>query len=254
MERLPEFIIAGVQKAGTTSLYDALMQHPGVFPGSWKEIHFFDWHYKMGIGWYKQQFSGAPSYCITGEATGNYIFHPHAPHRIAAHLKETKFIILLRNPVDVAYSQFSHARANRKESEDFFIAIDRIKQQMPHEIERLKNDENYYSFIFDIYSYIERGLYAYQIERWMKAIRDKGRTLILDSSEYFKSPTVVYSEVTEFLNLQRWQPIEFKHLKKRDDDLPSANAGIRQYLREFYKPYNEVLYDLLGKDFGWENK
>lgn len=252
MERLPDFIIAGVQKGGTTSLYDALMQHPDVFPGSWKEIHYFDWHYRMGIEWYKQQFAGAPSKCLTGEATGNYLFHPHAAKRIGQDLKDTKFIILLRNPIDIAYSQYTHAKANRKESESFFEAIERVRGQIPIEIERMYQDEHYYSFIFDIYSYLERGLYVYQLKRWMQTIRDKTRTLILDSAEFFKSPAVSYEQILEFLGLKGGQPIEFKHLKKRDERLPIVNDGIRQYLKVYYKPYNKALYELIGRDFDWE--
>src|SRR5947209_2592633 len=106
---MPGFLIIGAQRCGTTSLYDDLVKHPSIATASQKEIHFFDLNFQKGIDWYQAQFPGlGQKGFITGEASPYYIFHPLAPKRILAAAPEIKLIVMLRNPVNRAYSHYQH--------------------------------------------------------------------------------------------------------------------------------------------------
>ncbi len=107
---MPDFIIIGAMRGGTTSLYSYLTEHPSIGSAYMKEIHFFDVFFNKGLYWYRSQFpSSVQKYYaehvqkrsfITGEASPYYLFHPHAPKRIAKTLPQVKLIVLLRNPVN----------------------------------------------------------------------------------------------------------------------------------------------------------
>src|SRR5437899_5084217 len=101
---LPDFLIIGAQKAGTTALYAYLRRHPNVTGPPWKEVSFFDRHYARGERWYRGNF---PNVLLTrgrlvGEAGPSYLFHPLAPDRIAALVPRARLITLVRDPVDRA--------------------------------------------------------------------------------------------------------------------------------------------------------
>src|SRR5688572_4751100 len=107
MARLPSFLIIGVQRGGTTSLYDYLVQHPRIAPAKRKEVHYFDIRYPNGPAWYRKQFSwwlNVRRNVMTGEASPYYIFHPAVPDRVRETVPDAKLIVLLREPVARALS------------------------------------------------------------------------------------------------------------------------------------------------------
>ena len=108
--QLPDFLGIGVQKGGTTTLQRLLEQHPDLFLPKQKELHYFSLHYGKGEAWYRQQFAAAAPQQRCGEITPYYVFHPQAPQRIHALLPQAKLILLLRDPVERALSQFAHSR------------------------------------------------------------------------------------------------------------------------------------------------
>jgi Sulfotransferase domain len=157
LPRLPNFLIIGAMRSGTTSLARYLDSHPDVFLAEHKELHFFDHHYERGIEWYRSRFADAGSFSYLGEATPNYMYDHRALERIATDIPEVKLIAVLRNPVDRAYSHYWHNRSRGKENLDFRSAIDA-------ETIRLAVSEEQAT----IYSYIDRGRYATQLERVLK--------------------------------------------------------------------------------------
>src|SRR5690348_6863383 len=130
---LPDFLVIGTQRGGTTSLYHYLQAHESIAPSSIKEIHFFDRKYARGLAWYRGHFpTGAEKWYaqrlrrqafVTGEASPVYLFHPHVPARVKQALPAVKLIVLLRNPVDRAYSQYYHAVELGLETRPFEEAI-----------------------------------------------------------------------------------------------------------------------------------
>ena len=97
--RLPDFLILGAQRGGTTSLFASLAAHPEVAPPKEREIHFFNLNYWRGSRWYRRKFRRRPGE-VSGESSPYYLFHPHAPPRVAADLPSAKFVVLLRDPVE----------------------------------------------------------------------------------------------------------------------------------------------------------
>jgi hypothetical protein len=171
---LPDFIIIGAQRCGTTSLYNYLTQHPLILSALRKEVHYFDNNFHKGVSWYQAFFpliSLRNGYAkilsidnshLTGEATPYYLFHPLTPKRIAGLLPQVKLIVILRNPVDRAYSHFLHATRMGFETLSFKEAIAREAERVAAEEARLLDDQSYYSFEHQRFSYIHRGIYHRQ--------------------------------------------------------------------------------------------
>src|SRR5690348_1015601 len=147
---LPDFLIIGTQRGGTTSLYHYLQAHPCIGPASTKEVHFFDMRFHKGLAWYRGHFpSRIDQYAVeqahghslvTGEATALYLFHPHAPKRVAEALPSVKLIVLLRNPVNRALSHYYHAVKHGQETLSFEEAIQGEEQRTAQEREKLLAD------------------------------------------------------------------------------------------------------------------
>ena len=108
---LPDFLIIGAQKCGTSFLYRFLVKHPHVKSAFVKEVHYFDLNFAKGNNWYRSNFPlqvrNTRTY-ITGEASPYYLFHPHAARRASMVVPDAKLLILLRNPVDRAHSHYQH--------------------------------------------------------------------------------------------------------------------------------------------------
>ena len=123
MRGLPDFVIIGAMKSGTTSLYDFVVRHPAITPASRKEVQYFSFWHDLGKLWYRSNFPTDLSRrrfykktgqnLLSGEASPDYLFHPEVPGRMKELLPDVKLIVILRNPVDRAYSHYHH-RLSRK--------------------------------------------------------------------------------------------------------------------------------------------
>lgn len=251
-ERLsPTFVIAGVQKGGTTFLYQELTKHPDVRPALTKELHFFDDNYHRGLRWYSGFFPAARAgrSSITGEASPGYIFHPHALGRIARDLDDARVILLIRDPVDRAFSQYKHERRLGFETlESFGAALDAEERRLAGEWDRQVADEDYVSFPLRHFSYRERGCYADQVRRAF-AVLGRDRVLVMRSEDLYSDTREALATTFGFLGLTPWTP-----RRLGPNDMASAegglDVGIERELREFYRPHEEKLDALLGEDPG----
>ncbi|NEQ74827.1 MAG: hypothetical protein F6K23_18340 [Okeania sp. SIO2C9] len=257
---LPSFIIIGAQKCGTTSLYNYVIEHPQILPASMKELHFFNWRSKPGnrktvegVDWYLSQFPTIPNgkNLITGEATPDYLVDPHTPQRMFNLLPDVKLIVLLRNPIDRAVSHYHHNRGISKKREPlpFIKAIEKESERLNIEKEKLISDENYRSLFHRNYSYLERGIYIEQLEKWM-SIFPREQFLILKSEDFYARPDVTLKEVFEFLGLPNYQVTNKK--KYNEIYYQPINPKIRSNLAEYFQPYNQKLEEYLGRKFNWE--
>ena len=147
---MPDFLIIGTQRGGTTSLYNYLLARPQIAAATRKEVHFFDNNFHRGIPWYRAHF---PSLIqgdmaetirgqrfITGEASPYYLFHPHAPARAALVVPKAKLIVLLRNPVDRAYSHYCRMVKKGRETLSFEDALAQEEIRTRGEGQRLAAD------------------------------------------------------------------------------------------------------------------
>jgi hypothetical protein len=187
---LPQFLILGAQRSGTTTLYKWIMQHPQILPGTEKEIHFFDRNFQNGVSWYRLHFPTRRklgSDRITGEATPYYLFHPRAPERIRRVLPDVKMIALLRNPVERAVSHYFHEVHVGREDQPIEEALRIEESRLQPELEKMQKDESYFSEIHHRKSYKTRGLYAEQLKRYFDLF-ERRQLLVLSSEEYFADP------------------------------------------------------------------
>lgn len=258
LRAMPEFIIIGAAKCGTTSLYNYLIEHPNVKSAFQKEPNFFNKHFDRGITFYKSQFPLRSPGFITGEASPDYLFYPPAPQRIAKLIPSVKLIVLLRNPVDTAYSLYYHRLKylRNKDSSSFEEAIEQEPERLNKELEKTINDENsynrkdYYQLYKKYYyrSYLSRCIYINFIKRWSRLF-PKEQLLILKSEDLYHNSANTYEQVLSFLNLSRC------NLRKYDNhhlnQYPKMNTATRNYLIDYFKPYNKMLYEYLGRDFKW---
>jgi hypothetical protein len=257
---LPEFVIIGAAKAGTTSLYGWLSEHPFVAPASQKEVHFFDYNYYRGEDWYRRHFpleSERATFAhdherpfLTGEASPSYISHHWAPQRLAKLLPRARLIVMLRNPVDRAYSQFQMSRREGEEELDSFadaVAVEDLR--LDGERTRAQGSQHYNSWPIGCWSYLMRSRYAEQLERWF-ALLPREQFHFLTLEEMADDPQRALDDVHRFLELppHRYEELHPLHTATYD----SIDAATRAQLGEYFRPHNERLYELVGADFGWE--
>jgi hypothetical protein len=246
---LPDFLIVGAQKAGTTSLHQYLCAHPRVAPSLTKEVHYFDLGYDRGESWYRAHFDPPRRGDeVTGESSPYYLFHPLAPARAAADLPEARIIVLLRNPIDRAFSHHNHELSVGRETLPFEDALAREAERLAGEEERILADPRYLSAAHQRHSYLRRGFYAEQLERWFGRY-DRDRFLVLSAEDLFAAPAEVVATTQRFLGLEPVVPDDLTPRNARSyDPLP---APTRARLRAEFAPRNERLYELVGRDFGW---
>jgi hypothetical protein len=231
---LPDFVIIGAQKCGTTSFYHLLVQHPYVEPAATKELHFFDSLFEEGVDLYRRCFP-PPVWkdgrrTITGEATLGYLFRPYIPERMAEVIPQARLIALLRNPVDRAYSQYHQRLRKGGEHRTFEEVI----------IEAANKSHA---------QYLSRGIYVDQLLRWSKFFSDE-QMLVLKSEDFFEHPQETLKIVLDFLDLPHWEP-EALEIRKKGYYERKMDAATRQWLEEYFEPHNRRLYEYLGVDFGW---
>jgi hypothetical protein len=255
---LPEFILAGAQRSGTTTLYDYLAKHPLVLRAFSQEVHFFDDNFGRGVDWYRahfplesqrkrvsRRFRGR---AVTGEASGYYLLHPHAPRRIAETLPEAKIIVILRNPIERAWAHY-HQSVNKGETLSFDEAIRSESSRLAGEREKMLEDESYVSVAYRRYSYLTRGLYAEQLARLRSYVPEE-RVLVLRSEDLlFNDPAGVVRDTLAFLGLPE-APIETA--PRRRDFYPPIPEETRAWLADHFREPNRRLSQQEGMDFGWD--
>jgi hypothetical protein len=243
---LPAFIIIGAQKAGTTSLFQYLKNHPSIIEPARKEIFFFDGgrakgediFIEQGLDWYRLHFprihSSHPNRC-TYEATTNYLYSRIAAPRIHQILPTVKLIAILRNPVDRAISHYQHNLRKGREQRSLAEAI--------------RADENTLASLY--YSYKSRGLYHEQLLRY-KLFLDRNQLLIVESEGLSKEPASTMRHIYTFLGLD---PSLAKIPTGRRHNASRQKATVEpadiDFLRNYFKPHNEKLFDLIGQRFPW---
>ena len=252
---LPDFVIIGAQKCGTSFLYRLLIQHPHVRPAFAKEVHYFDLNFRRGDNWYRSHFPlqmrNSRKY-ITGEASPYYLFHPHAPRRASMVVPNAKLIVLLRNPVDRAYSHYQHqvkrVKVEHRETLTFEEAIEAEERILPGEVSKMLQDEDYESLSHRARSYLSRGIYIDQLLVWSSFFQRK-QMLILKSEDLFNDTANASERILNFLEIPYWVPEKYSIPNKRE--YTGMNPLIRQRLDDYYKPHNQRLYEYLGVDLGW---
>jgi hypothetical protein len=248
----PGFIMIGAQRCGTTSLFRGLMAHPQIVrPAFHKGINFFDLNYYRGLSWYRGHFPvariaqaatarhGGP---VTFEASGYYMYHPFAMQRLARDLPGVKLVVMLRDPVERAFSAYKHEYARGFEWETFETALELEDERLIGEIDRMRADPAYESFTHRHHSYTRRGHYADQLEQ-IFGLFPREQVHVMDSEAFFERPAQEYREVTDFLGLRPFQPASFGQHNARPGT--PMDEGTQRMLEDHFAPHNKRLAALL---------
>lgn len=255
----PDFLIIGGQRCGTTSMYRTLSQHPAVLKAvRHKGVHYFDTDYDKGMAWYRAHFPLERTAAAlerrvgirpqTFESSPYYMFHPLAAERIARDLPAVKLIVLLRDPVERAYSAHAHELARGYEDQDFETALALEDSRLEGEAERLSADPTYRSHSHQHHGYLQRGRYVEHLER-LEKVFGRDRMHVVDSHEFFTDPEPVHDAVLEFLGLPHtgYPVFEQHNARPRSPMAPELRAR----LEEHFAPYDERLADWLGHPVSW---
>ena len=254
---LPDFLIIGAQRCGTTSLYRYLEKHPQVIGAApSKGVHYFDVHHERSLRWYRAHFptrrrrGRTGGRAVTGEASPYYVFHPHGPDRVRAAVPNVRLILMLRDPVIRAFSQYQQEYARGfEDAETFEQALELEPGRLAGERERMLADPGYDSHAMQHYAYVARGEYATQLEAW-RARFDPDQLLVVQAEEFFTDPETAYRGVLDFLGLPvPARPPQFKAHNAR----PAGGMApeTRTRLAEHFAEPNRRLEELLGRRLGW---
>lgn len=276
----PTFLIAGAMKSGTTSLHSTLRQHPQIFMSRPKELHFFDHHYSKGFDWYESFFQARPKHLARGESTPVYMYLERSRERIAADLPEAKIVIILRDPVSRAHSQYFMYREKGLEPAETFDEGLRLEPQ------RLRKRRGMNRIR---YSYVDRGHYIDQLEAFEKLVgRDRLHVVLLE--DLTDDSVTTLSGLLGFLGVDQSLAAEmtmahsnyYGHTLKKSEQLPGDDGATapldvasddgweesqgdegaqpariqkdpmsdeaRAWLSDHFRPYNERLAAWLGRD------
>jgi hypothetical protein len=256
---LPDVILAGVQRSGSTALFEALYRLPNVErPRRGKGSHYFSYNHAKGWEWFQSQFptrtwaknvkrrTGSRLVCF--DACPYYLFHPYAVERMAHALPNIKVLVMLRDPVRRAESHYHHSVSHGHEDLSFPDALAAEEDRMVGEFDKMAADWSYWSHSHEHHSYVSKGLYAEQLERLFR-FYDRDQVMVLQSEEFYRNANEVLAEVTDWLGLP-------EVALEADDDrnghsYKQMDPEMRARLVDIYREPNERLYDLLGRRFDW---
>ncbi|MBM4309425.1 MAG: glycosyltransferase [Deltaproteobacteria bacterium] len=253
----PDFLIIGAQRAGTTSLYHYLCAHPQIHAPARKELHWFhagpqdeDGYHNghRSRQWYERQLAGNGRIAfdrllhrrkLTFEATPEYLYHPLVPQKVFQLYPAVKIIVVLRDPLERAVSQYFHEKNAGFIAPDLSIEkyFDRDREIASVEEQKLLHDDGYFSFEFEHCCPIARSNYGRQLARWLRCF-SRDRMLIVRSEDLFHDPVPVVDAVCGFLGIARCAGIlQKKNVDCNSSNRPRLSDGQRARLLSFF-PYD----------------
>lgn len=252
---LPDFVIIGAARSGTTHLLGQLNAHPNVLAGP-RETHFFDTHrYTYGLGWYRLRFPARRDRIevqrrglqpvLTGESSPSYLSNPNVPARVARGVPDAKLLVLLRDPAMRAASHWAWCLRQCGETRSFREAVEaEIGPAGGDQRVRIPPDKRVSDPLV-----VRRGIYRPQLERWHTHI-PRDRLMVIQSERWFRDPAGVMAEVCGFLGLPA--PAELPRvMRNRNKPHEPYDEDVLERLRDFYRPYTRDLSAYLGMDLDW---
>lgn len=272
-DQKPAFLIVGAQKAGTSTLFNSLKQHPKLLGARTKEIRYFsrEENYKRGDKWYMDNLKDLNNPFKRGllyEATPEYLSHPDAAARIYKFNSDTKIIIILREPVKRAYSAWNMYRdflVSRKTlprvidpvyfpknglAQEFYgeSGFPSFEKTVASEMKKIQNNDERAPAL------LRMGIYLPQIERYCDLF-GKEKVLVLGFKDLMTNEKEVLNKILLFLNLPESEWQFFNNLNERKKNARTykkkIDPQINVTLEEFYRPHNEALFQYLGYKVNW---
>lgn len=258
---LPDFLVIGAMRSGTSSLFKYLTQHPEIAPSLRKEVEYFTRHHDRGELWYRQHFALSRHQraatlrqrrVLAFEATPYYLYAPRCPERAYRLLPKAKLIALLRDPVERAFSDYEHMVRLGFETLSFADAVQAEPARLAPELARMAEDPMYFSPTHHHFSYVSRGRYAEQIRRWVQHY-PRGSILLIESKHLYQDPAETFLRILDFLDVSLWAPPSFRNYSYvgRPPDRSRIDPGVRHELMDTYAADDRALHSLLGVMPSW---
>jgi hypothetical protein len=255
---LPNVILVGASKSGTSALSAYLAQHHSFSPPFFKEPHFFNRDVRKGLPHYRAFFptmfhrwmlrvSGRQ--LLTGEFTPSYYYCPHAPRQIREQIGDIKILLMLRNPIDRAFSHYKSAVLNGLEQGTFEEALAKETERVSGEYERMRDHESYHSLPFFQHAYVRRGFYADYLPNWLECFSPEN-ILILIFEDFINAPEAILGQACRFLNLEPLRLQSYPKINASPSE-ETCDPATRERLEHVFRPSNERLRHLLGRPVPW---
>ena len=253
---LPKFFVIGGVRCGTTSLYHYLGQHNCIKQAAYDELGYFDDNFHLGLNWYRSLFptkfmqkkiENQYKKFLTYDVTPFYIYNPLVVDRIFKFSPNVKIIAALRNPIDRAYSNFNNRLQQLNDTKTIFE--DMVNNEIEI-IEKKEKDTKDDAFLVNTFYELDlaKGFYAEQLRLWFEKFPKKN-ILLISSEDLSTDTNRIISEIFEFLEVPKQ---EISDLTKQNKiKYPKMRDSTREILIDFFKPYNEKLFDMIGKRFDW---
>lgn len=260
----PDFLVVGTKRGGTTSLFNYLCSHPGVLgmfprPREKKSTDYFFTEYQRGPRWYRSHFHTEQLRALMarrlgyrplgGEASPYYIWDPRIAERVATTAPGVRAIMLVRDPVERAWSHYRERVHNGVEPLSFDDALDAEEDRTSGELDRMMADPGYHSTAYDWYSYRARGVYLPQIQNWLQHF-PASQLLVLRSEDLYDDVPGTVDRVAAFLDLPT-APLPTTRAYNAVDGRSGMSDSARAALSDFYAEPNGALTEFLGRDLGW---
>ena len=254
----PDFIIAGEAKCGTTSLYRYLVAHPDVLPADRKEpYNFIDYpdsmamcrsHYPfVATCWWRRRFLRRD--CVTGEASAEYFSRRYVAEKIAEKLPDVRIIILLRDPVQRALSDWNMLKDAGVLTGSFEDIVDKsIRWLSDNDLRPILMDAGQVEH--SPIRLVLRGIYVDNLQRWMKHF-DRNHLRIYSSEHFFNNTAEVTGDIFRFIEVGPYQHSDSRRYREGKYSTGEHATALRK-LSEFYAPFNEELFTLLGRRLPWD--
>ena len=253
---LPDFLVIGAKRCGTTSLFYHLPEHPCISKSPHDNMGFFNDNFHLGVNWYKSFFptiftrnkiKSEFGNFLAFDVTTTYMEEESTANNVYQIKPNMKIIVILRNPVDRAYSQYHLSLREKAEKRSFEDAMEENMNELnkeSHERYEIKP-----KFSVEENNYLKKSLYAQQLRHWLN-IFPMESMLILSTEEFESKQQVIYNKIFEFLNISQF---EVKNTEKMEKgSYPQMKSETRSLLLDYFRSHNNELFKLINKKFDWE--
>ena len=240
LRSLPDALVIGGMRCGSSSLYQWLREHPDVYRTLFKELHFFDFNFHRGTNWYRAFYPVRTSDVLTFDATPSYMAYPSAAWRAREVVPHARLIVLLRNPTERAWSHYRFRRSKGYESRTFAEVIaSELGSGKKMNIDSVTTAAGL--------PLVAGGLYADQLRPWFELFGRKN-IMVLDSDRMFGDPSATWREVQSFLGLT---PVQIAFVRANASPPGILEPELFTLLDDYYSKPNRDLTELTGQVFRW---
>ena len=253
---IPDFLVIGAKRCGTTSLYQHLPEHPCISKSPHDNMGFFNDNFHLGVNWYKSFFPTTFTRnkikskfgdFLAFDVTTKYMEEESTANNVYQTKPNMKIIIILRNPVDRAYSQYHLSVRQTAERRSFEDVVEENMNRLNKESHEHYEIKPRFSAKED--NYLKKGLYALQLRYWLK-IFPRENILIVSTEEFESNQQIIYNKIFEFLNISKF---EVKNTKKMEKgNYPPIKSETRNLLLDYFRQHNHELFELINMKFDWD--